>query len=145
MSTAKAEVLELLGDLPDDCTAEDILYHLSVWNQIRQGLWSLENEPVHTHEEVERSVSRWLVGARDGHHSSADPELRSALDAMVTCSAKAEVLAALDELPDDCSLHDVAEQLHEREQIRQGLASALNEPRVSQDQVEAWIDRWERE
>ena len=61
MSTAKAEVRELLDELPDDCTMEDIQYHLYVRNQIRQGLWSLENEPTYTQEEVEQAVARWLT------------------------------------------------------------------------------------
>jgi hypothetical protein len=61
MSTAKAEVRELLDELPDDCTMEDIQYHLYVRDQIRKGLWSLENEPTYTQEEVERAVARWLT------------------------------------------------------------------------------------
>lgn len=61
MSSAKAEVRELLDELPDDCTIEDVQYHLYVREQIKKGLWSLENEPTYTQEEVERSLSRWLT------------------------------------------------------------------------------------
>lgn len=61
MRTAKAEVRELLDELPDDCTMEDIQYHLYVRDQIRKGLWSLENEPTYTQEEVEQAVAQWLT------------------------------------------------------------------------------------
>jgi hypothetical protein len=61
MNTAKAEAQEILDELPDDCTMEDIHYHLYVREQIRQGLWSLENEPTYTQDEIERDVARWLT------------------------------------------------------------------------------------
>jgi hypothetical protein len=61
MRNAKAEVRELLDELPEDCTMEDIQYHLYVREQIREGLWSLENEPTFTQDEVEQSLSRWLT------------------------------------------------------------------------------------
>lgn len=61
MNTAKAEAREVLDELPDDCTMEDIQYHLYVREQIRQGLWSLENEPTYTQDEIERDVARWLA------------------------------------------------------------------------------------
>jgi len=61
MRNAKAEVRELLDELPEDCTIEDIQYHLYVREQIRLGLWSLENEPTCTQDEVEQSLSRWLT------------------------------------------------------------------------------------
>ncbi len=58
--STKADLLEVLDRLPDDCSLEDIEYSLYVREQIRQGIWSLENEPTFTHEEVEQSLSRWL-------------------------------------------------------------------------------------
>ena len=61
MRNAKGEVRELLDELPEDCTMEDIQYHLHVRGQIREGLWSLENEPTFTQDEVEQSLSRWLT------------------------------------------------------------------------------------
>jgi hypothetical protein len=61
MRNAKAEVRELLDELPEDCTMEDIQYHLHVRQQISEGLWSLESEPTCTQDEVEQSLSRWLT------------------------------------------------------------------------------------
>jgi hypothetical protein len=61
ISLTRNEVLEALDDLPDGCAVEDILHTLSVREQIKQGIWSLENEPTLTQEEVEQSLSRWLT------------------------------------------------------------------------------------
>jgi hypothetical protein len=38
MSTAKQDVEQLLNKLPDDCSVEDIQYHLYVLDKIRRGL-----------------------------------------------------------------------------------------------------------
>ncbi|HEY0019548.1 MAG TPA: hypothetical protein VGC13_24815 [Longimicrobium sp.] len=61
VSLTRAEVLETLDDLPDGCAMEAILHTLYVREQIKQGIWSLENEPTFTQEEVEQSLSRWLT------------------------------------------------------------------------------------
>lgn len=61
MNTAKAEVRELLDELPDDCTMEDIQYHLYVREQIRHGVWSLDNEPTYTQDQIEQDVVQWLT------------------------------------------------------------------------------------
>ena len=37
MSTAKDKVKALLDKLPDDCSLEDVQYHLSVAEKIRRG------------------------------------------------------------------------------------------------------------
>jgi hypothetical protein len=41
MSTAKEEVEALLSKLPDDCSIEDIQYHLYVIEKVRIGLEAL--------------------------------------------------------------------------------------------------------
>ena len=60
MKSAKDEVREVLDVLPDDCTMADIRYHLYVRAEIREGLWSLENEPAYTQDEIERDVAQWF-------------------------------------------------------------------------------------
>lgn len=68
MKRAKDEVRQVLDRLPDDCTMDDIRYALHVRTAIRRGLWSLENEPTYTQEEVEqrrRPVARDLIGANE--------------------------------------------------------------------------------
>lgn len=60
MKRAKDEAREVLDLLPDGCTIEDIRYALHVREAIRQGLWSLENEPAYTQDEIEEAVTCWL-------------------------------------------------------------------------------------
>ncbi|MEW6701122.1 MAG: hypothetical protein AB1298_00240 [Bacteroidota bacterium] len=61
MQTAKREVSELLNRMPDDCSLEDIQYHLYVLQKIERGLKDIEEKRVHTHEEVEKMMSKWLA------------------------------------------------------------------------------------
>lgn len=61
LSITRDEVLEVLDDLPDNCTLDGILHTLYMRSQLKQAIWSLENEPTHTQEEVEQSLSRWLT------------------------------------------------------------------------------------
>lgn len=60
MKTAKREVSRLLTRLPDDCSLEDIQYHLYVLQKIEQGLKDVEEGRVYTQEEVEKKMARWL-------------------------------------------------------------------------------------
>ncbi len=59
MSTAKAEVKALLDKLPDDCSLEDVQYHLYVVEKIRRGIERAEKEGVLTQDEVERKFNKW--------------------------------------------------------------------------------------
>jgi hypothetical protein len=61
VSLTRDEILEALDDLPDQSTMGDILQTLYVREHIKQGMWSLDNEPTFTHEEVKQSLSRWLT------------------------------------------------------------------------------------
>jgi len=61
MQTAKQEVSELLNRLPDDCSLEDIQYHLYVLQKIERGLKDVEEGRVYTQEEVEKMMSKWLA------------------------------------------------------------------------------------
>ncbi len=60
MQTAKQEVSDLLNRLPDDCTLEDVQYHLYVLQKIERGLRDVEEGRVYTQEEVEKKMSKWL-------------------------------------------------------------------------------------
>lgn len=60
MQTAKQEVSDLLKRLPDDCTLEDVQYHLYVLQKIDRGLKDAEAGRVYTQEEVEMMVEKWL-------------------------------------------------------------------------------------
>ncbi len=60
MQTAKQEVSELLTQLPDDCSLEDIQYHLYVLQKIERGLKDVEDGRVYTQGEVEKRMAKWL-------------------------------------------------------------------------------------
>jgi ribosomal protein S20 len=59
MKTAKEEVRSLIDKLPDDCTLEDIQYHLYVVEKIQRGIERAEKEGTLTQDEVERKFSKW--------------------------------------------------------------------------------------
>ena len=61
MSTAKEEVQSLLSKLPDDCSLEDIQYHLYVIEKVRNGLEAAESQGTVSQEEVEQRFSKWLT------------------------------------------------------------------------------------
>ncbi len=62
MSTAKEEVKVLLDKLPDDCTVEEIQYHLYVVEKIQRGIKRAESENISNQKEVEEKFKKWLSG-----------------------------------------------------------------------------------
>jgi len=60
VQTAKQEVQELLQELPEDATLEDIQYHIYVKQKIAQGLADVRAGRVISQEEVEKRFARWL-------------------------------------------------------------------------------------
>ena len=61
MSTAKEEVESLLNRLPEDCSLEDIQYHLYVLEKVRQGLEEADTQGSVSQEEVEQRLGKWLT------------------------------------------------------------------------------------
>jgi predicted transcriptional regulator len=61
MQTAKKEVSELLNRLPQDCSLENIQYHLYVLQKIERGLKNAEEGRVYTKAEVEEIMAKWLA------------------------------------------------------------------------------------
>ena len=59
MRTAKQEVTGLLNRLPEDCSLEDIQYHLYVLQKIERGMKDVAEGRVYTQEEVEKKMSKW--------------------------------------------------------------------------------------
>lgn len=59
MSKTKEEVKALLDKLPDDCSLEDVQYHLYVAEKIRRGFERAESEGAFSQEEVERKLNKW--------------------------------------------------------------------------------------
>ena len=61
MSTAKEEVEALLDKLPDDCSLEDIQYHLYVIEKVRHGLEVADTQGTISQDEAEGQLSKWLT------------------------------------------------------------------------------------
>lgn len=57
-------------------------------------------------------------------------------------TAKQEVKALLDQLPDDASLEDIHYHLYVMEKIRRGEQRAASEGHLGQDDVEARLSKW---
>ena len=61
METAKDQVQQILEELPETASLEDIQYHIYVRQKIQQGLEGVEAGRVVPHEEVEKRLSKWLT------------------------------------------------------------------------------------
>jgi hypothetical protein len=60
MRQVKDEVVRLIQSLPDDCTVEEIQYHLYVRQKVENGLAAAEEGRTVAQEEAERRVEEWL-------------------------------------------------------------------------------------
>jgi predicted transcriptional regulator len=60
MSAIKDEVVRLIQSLPDDCTLEEIQYHLYVRQKVERGLAAAETGRAVSQAEAERRVEEWL-------------------------------------------------------------------------------------
>ena len=58
--TAKQEVKSLLQKLPDDCTLEDVQYHLYVIEKVNRGLQRAKKEGTLSQKEVEKRLGKWI-------------------------------------------------------------------------------------
>lgn len=61
MGTAKAEVESLLKKLPDDCSIEDIQYHLYVLEKVQKGLNRADVEGTLDQLEAEAKLKKWIT------------------------------------------------------------------------------------
>jgi len=55
---AKQTVRDLLDKLPDDCSIEDVLYHLYVLQRVSQGLTDVDAGRVISHSQVQEELRR---------------------------------------------------------------------------------------
>ena len=61
MSSAKQTVEPLLHRLPDDCSLEDVQYHLYVLEKVHNGLDDARKNGTLSQEQVEARLSQWLI------------------------------------------------------------------------------------
>lgn len=60
MSPLKEKVIELIKSLPDDCTWEDIQYHIYVREKVERGIQDIDDGKVLTQDELEKEMKEWL-------------------------------------------------------------------------------------
>jgi len=60
MQSVKQEVAKLLDTLPEDCSLEDIQYHLYVLQKVDLGLKDGTSGRTYTPEEMEKRMMKWL-------------------------------------------------------------------------------------
>ena len=62
--TTKERVRDALDRLPDDCTLDDVLYHLYVLQAIDRGLAEADASNTIPHEQVAEELrKKWVLGA----------------------------------------------------------------------------------
>ena len=59
MSLIKGRAIKLIKSLPDDCTIEDIQYHLYVLETVEKGIKAIDEGRVYSHEQVKSMVKEW--------------------------------------------------------------------------------------
>ena len=60
MAAVKQEAQKIIQNLPDDCTYEDIQYHLYVVEKIKNGISRAEKGEVSSHQDAKARMSKWL-------------------------------------------------------------------------------------
>ena len=60
MSPAKQQVITLLDSLPDDCSLDDIQYHLYVLTKIQKSEERIKAGGTLSHDDVKQRLSKWL-------------------------------------------------------------------------------------
>ena len=59
--TGKQQVESLLHKLPDNCSLEDIQYHLYVVEKVQRGLEAARTSGTLSHQEAEQRLGKWLA------------------------------------------------------------------------------------
>jgi hypothetical protein len=62
MESAKKQALELIQQLPEESSLEDIQYHLYVREKVERGLRDLKAQRVLSQKQVESRMAKWLKG-----------------------------------------------------------------------------------
>lgn len=60
MQIAKQQVASMLQSLPEDCSLEDIQYHLYVIEKIKNSVARAEIEGAISQQEAEKKLAKWI-------------------------------------------------------------------------------------
>ena len=61
MNTPKEAASEIIRDLPEDATFDDIMYRLYVRAKVEHALKEAEEDNLVEQEEAEKMMSKWIV------------------------------------------------------------------------------------
>ncbi|MGS2722291.1 hypothetical protein ACVBEJ_01005 [Porticoccus sp. GXU_MW_L64] len=61
MLTAKQEAQEMIQNLPENSTIEDIQYHLYVLEKVRRGMERIDTEGGISQEDAEKRLNKWIM------------------------------------------------------------------------------------
>ncbi|MEC4803979.1 MAG: hypothetical protein SAJ12_07965 [Jaaginema sp. PMC 1079.18] len=61
MKSVKQEISLLLANLPDDCSVEEVQYHIYVLEKVRQGLAVADRDRTVSQDEAKDLLSKWLI------------------------------------------------------------------------------------
>ena len=64
----KEQAIELIKSLPDDCTLEDIQYHLYVRAKVERGIKAIDEGRMVSQEEAEKKVKEWVKSSGQPRH-----------------------------------------------------------------------------
>ena len=59
----KQTALKIISRMPDDASLEDIMYELYFRQRVDRGLRELQEGKTLSHQEVKRSLAKWLPSA----------------------------------------------------------------------------------
>ena len=62
-ASTKQEALRIIQRMPDDASLEDVMYELYFRKRINRGIRELEEGKTVSHQEVKRSLIKWLQSA----------------------------------------------------------------------------------
>jgi len=60
MKTAKQNALEVIKNLPDESSYEDIMEKIYFMQKVEKGIQDIKEGKVIPHEEVKKRLTRWL-------------------------------------------------------------------------------------
>lgn len=60
VQNSKQAALRIIERLPDDASTEQIMYELFFRERVDRGMRELDSKKTVSHEEVKRSVAKWL-------------------------------------------------------------------------------------
>ena len=61
MVAVKQEAQKMIQNLPDNCTYEDIQYHLYVIEKVKNGINRAENSEVSSQQDAKQRMAKWLL------------------------------------------------------------------------------------